>query len=84
MFNPHSFVLEKMIMEDSSDDRKLEVDFNDFEKVEDYDYPGSIDIKMYNGDDLTELSIRLRGFSTEKVDALNINVPDSYQRIRAR
>lgn len=84
MFNPDSFVLEKMVMEDQSDERRLEVDFNDFEKVEGYDYPGSIDVKMFNGTDLTELNIRLRGFSTEKVNDTELNVPDSYQRINIR
>lgn len=84
MFNPHTFVLEKMVMADSSDERMLEVYFSDFEKVDDFDYPGSIDIKMHSGDELTELNIRLRGFSTEKVNAAELNIPNSYQRIHGR
>jgi hypothetical protein len=82
MFNPFSFVLEKIVMEDSADNRKLEVDFSDFVKIDGYDYPGAIDINMTSGDELTELNIKLRGFSTEKVDALKLDIPGRYQRIR--
>ena len=84
MFNPHSFVLEKMVMDDPFEDRRLEVNFSDFQKVENYDYPGSIDIKMFSENELTELNIKLRGFSTEKVDSIEITIPDRYQRIRSR
>ncbi len=84
MFNPKNFVLERMIMEDTSEDRKLEVDFSDFVKVDGYDYPGAIDMKIFSENELTELNIRLRGFSTEKVDSVELNIPDRYQQIRIR
>lgn len=84
IFNPESFVLEKMVMENLYDDRILEVDFYDFERVDMYDYPGSIDIKMFSGSDLTELNIKLRGFSTDKVETLELSIPNSYQRISSR
>lgn len=84
VFNPTNFVLEKMIMDNLNDDKMLEVDFYDFEKVDTYDYPGSIDIKMISGNELTELNIRLKGFSTDKVEPVNLSIPNSYQRIGNR
>jgi hypothetical protein len=84
MFNPNSFVLEKLVMDNPMEDLKLEVDFSAFEKVDGYDYPGSIDVKMMSGNDLTELNIKLKGFSTGRVDSLELNIPQSYRRIRSR
>lgn len=84
MLNPQSFVIEKLIMTDTSDDRRLEVDFSEFEKVEGYNYPGKIDVKMFSGNELTELNIKFRGLSAEKVKDLELNIPDNYQRIRPR
>ena len=83
-FNPHNFVLERMVLNDPTEDRNLEVSFSDFQNVDDYDYPGAIDIKFISQNDVTELNLKLRGFSTEKVDPVNITVPERYQRIRAK
>lgn len=84
LFNPQSYVLEKLVMNDPADNRRLEVDFSDFVKVDGYDYPGAIDVKMFSGDELTELNIKLKGLSTEKTDDVELNIPGSYQRIRPR
>ncbi len=84
MFNPQSYVIEKLIMTDPADDRRLEVDFSDYEKVEEYNYPGTIDVKMFSGDELTQLNIKFRGLSSEELEELELNIPDSYQRIRPR
>lgn|SRR5690554_440846 len=83
-FNPQNFVLEKMILNDPNRERNLEVRFSDFQKVDDYDYPGAIDITFISQDDMTELNLKLRGFSTEKVETLNITIPERYQSIRTR
>lgn len=84
VFNPQSFVLEKLVMENPADDRKMEVEFSDFVKVDGYDYPGAIDLKMLSGNELMELNIKLRGFSTDKIDSMELNIPDRYQQVRLR
>ena len=84
MFNPYSFALEKLVMNDPADGRELEVNFGEFEKVDGFEYPGAIDVRMISDDELTELNIRLNGFSTEKIDTVNLKVPGRYQRLRAR
>lgn len=83
-FNAHNFVLERLVMEDPTDDRKLEVSFKDFVKIDDYDYPTAIDVKMFSGNELTELNIKLRGFSTDNIDSLELKIPGRYQRVRTR
>lgn len=82
--DPRTYVLERIEMDDVSSDRKLEVQFSDFVKVDNYDYPGEIDIRMMNDDEVTSLNIKMRGFSTEKVDSLELAIPDRYQRIRGK
>jgi hypothetical protein len=82
VFHPRSYVLERLEMDDPSGSRRLEVQFSDFVKVDKYDYPGEIDIRMINDDEVTALNIKMRGFSTEKVDSLDFIIPDRYQRIR--
>lgn len=83
-FNPRNFALEKLIFNDPQNEWNLEANFSDFERVEKKDYPGSIDLKMVSPDETTELKIKLNGFSTEKIDSMDIIVPNRYQRIRAR
>ncbi len=84
MFNPQNFILEKLVLENLVDDRKMEVEFSDFVKVDGYDYPGAIDLKMLSGNELMELNIRLKGFSTEKIDSMELNIPERYQRVRIK
>lgn len=84
MFNPQSFVVEKLVMTDPADGRRLEVDFRDFARIEGYNYPESIDVKMVSGKEITELNIKLKGLSAEKVDDLELNIPGSYQKVRPR
>jgi hypothetical protein len=84
VIHPRSYVLEKIVMDDPVNDKKLEVDFSDFVKVDNKDYPGEIDVRMFSEGELTELNVKLRGFSTEKIDSVELNIPERYQRIRIR
>ncbi|SHF79478.1 protein of unknown function [Mariniphaga anaerophila] len=83
-FNPRNFTLEKLVFDDPENDWHLEANFRDFERVEKKDYPGTINVKMMSPDETIELKIKLNGFSTETIDSINLNIPDSYKRIRAR
>lgn len=80
-FNPLNFVLEKMVINDANEDRNVEILFSDFQKIDNYNYPGTIDIIFVTEQDYTELNLKLRGFSTEKTGLLNIIIPERYQRI---
>lgn len=83
-FNPRNFTLEKLVFDDPANDWNMEVNFSDFERIEKKDYPGVIDLKIMSPDETIELKIKLNGFSTEKIDSIELNIPDSYSRIRAR
>lgn len=83
-FNPLNFNLEKLMLHDPDSNWVLEVDYSDFVKVDKKDYPGSIDMKMMSPDEVIELKIKLNGFSTEKIDSVDLNIPDSYERIRVK
>jgi hypothetical protein len=81
-FHPRSFNLERLEINDLANNWKLEVDYSNFEKVDKKNYPGSIDLKMISSSEVVELKIRLNGFSTEKIDDMELNIPDRYERIR--
>ncbi len=83
-FNPRTFNLEKLIVDDRKNNWRLEVEYNDFVKVDRQNYPGSIDMKMQSPDDVIELKIKLNGISTEKIDSGELTIPGSYQEIRMK
>lgn len=81
-YNPRSFFLEKLVLDDSLNQWTLEVNFEDFQRVDNKEYPGTIDMKMVSPGETTELKIKMNGFSTEKIDEIELNIPESYQLIR--
>ena len=83
-FNPINFVLTRLLIEDKTNNRKMEMNFGDFEKVMKKDYPGSIDMSFISETDNISLKIRMSGFSTEKLNELNLNIPEKYQQIKVK
>lgn len=80
-FDPQNFALTRLLIEDKTNNRKLEMTFKDFEKIGKKDYPGSIDMNFTSPVNDISLRIRMSGFSTEKIDSMSINIPEKYQRI---
>jgi len=81
-FNPVSFDLTKLLIVDKTNDRTMEMNFGDFEKVNQKDYPGSIDMNFISEDENVTLKIRMNGFSTEKIDTISLNIPEKYEQIK--
>jgi len=81
-FNPINFALVKLIIEDKTNDRKMEMNFDEFVKVMNKDYPGTIEMSFNSVSDNIVLKIRMSGFSTEKLDSLNLEIPEKYQQIK--
>jgi hypothetical protein len=81
-FNPTNFALVKLLIEDKTNNRKMEMIFDEFVKVLDKDYPGAIDISFNSESDNIALKLRMNGFSTEKLDSLNLVIPEKYQQIK--
>ena len=81
-FNPANFALTKLLIEDKTNNRKMEMNFDEFVKVMDKDYPGAIDMSFNTESENISLKIRMSGFSTEKLDAFNLEIPEKYQQIK--
>ena len=81
-FNPANFDLTKLLIVDKTNDRTMEMNFGDFEKVNQKDYPGSIDMNFVSEDENVTLKIRMNGFSTEKIDTISLNIPEKYEQIK--
>jgi len=81
-FNPTNFALTKLLILDKTNNRKMEMNFDEFEKVMNKDYPGTVDMNFNSETDNISLKIQMSGFSTEKVDALNLKIPEKYQQIK--
>ena len=82
-FDPGNFALKKLLIEDKTNNRIMEITFDDFVKIEQKDYPGSIDMSFNAPDDNVSMRIKMSGFSTEKIDSLSIDIPEKYLRIAA-
>ena len=80
--NPNNYALTQVLIEDKTNDRKMEMNFDEFVKVMHKDYPGSITMSFDSETDNVFLKIRMSGFSTEKIDQLNLNIPEKYQQIK--
>lgn len=80
--NPANFALTRLLIEDKTNDRKMEMNFDDFIKVTNKDYPSSIDMSFNSEKDNIFLKIRMSGFSTEKLNNINLEIPEKYQQIK--
>lgn len=81
-FNPSNFALTKLLIEDKTNNRKMEMNFDDFVKVMNKDYPGTIDMSFNSESDNIVLKLKMSGFSTKKLDSLNLEIPEKYQQIK--
>ncbi|MGM0620047.1 MAG: DUF4292 domain-containing protein [Bacteroidota bacterium] len=81
-FSPLNYALTKLIVNDETNGRKLEMVFDDFEKVKKKDYPGTIEMTMISSEDIINMKLRMNGFSTDKIDKLTLRIPDKYEQIR--
>jgi hypothetical protein len=81
-FNPVNFALTKLLIIDRTDNRKMEMEFDEFVKVDNKDYPGFISMNFYSEEQEVSLKINLNGFSTEKLGPINFAIPEKYKKIK--
>jgi hypothetical protein len=81
-FNPANFALTRLLIEDKTNNRKMEMIFDEFVKVLNKDYPASVDMSFNSESQNVSLKIRMSGFSTEKLESLNLEIPEKYQKIK--
>lgn len=83
-FNPANFALTSLIISDKTNNRIMNMNFNDFVKVQNKDYPGMIDMSFKSELNEVKLKIRMSGFSMDKISSLSINIPKKYKQIRVK
>ncbi|MCF6332274.1 MAG: DUF4292 domain-containing protein [Draconibacterium sp.] len=81
-FNPVNFELTKLIINDRTNDRTMNMDFDDFVEIKNKDYPGMIDMSFHSDKNEVKLKMRMNGFSTEKINSLSIKIPEKYEQIK--
>ncbi len=81
-FNPRNFALTKVIINDETNHRKLEMVFDKFEQVEQKEYPGLIEMNLTSAGEDIRLTIRMNGFSMEELDGITLRIPEKYEKIR--
>lgn len=80
-FNPANFALNRLLIEDKTNNRLLDLSFSDFEKFKNKDYPGTIDMNFNSPQNTVTLKVRMSGFSAEKIDSFSLNIPEKYEQI---
>lgn len=81
-FDPANFTLTKLLIIDRTENRKMEMDFDQFVKVDQKDYPGFISMNFVSEEQVVNLKINMNGFSTEQLGSLNFEIPEKYKKIR--
>lgn len=81
-FKPGNFALTRLIIADKTNNRQMEMNFNDFVLLDGKDYPGAIDLKLESEVDKVELNVRMSSFSTEKPDPFHLDIPENYEQIK--
>ena len=83
-FNPANFALNKLLILDKTNERKMEMNFHEFIVVENKAYPGTISMSFISDLNDVSLNIRMSGFSTEKLSPLSFNIPEKYEQIEVK
>ncbi len=81
-FNPANFALTRLLITDKTNDRTMKMEFKDFIKIENKDYPGNIEMNFNSQENEVNLKVRMSGFSTEKINSFNIKIPGKYEEIK--
>lgn len=76
--NPETFKIEKLMVKELKENRKLEVEYSNFKKIDTCLYPASIHFKVHS-EIKTTINIDFKNFETS--DSLNLNfvVPRKYK-----
>jgi hypothetical protein len=78
---PGSFNIEKMKIEDKSNNQLVEIKFDDYTIFKNKNYPGGINMNFLSGQGNVNMKIRLAGFSTDKIKSFNFSIPKKFERL---
>ncbi|MDR2910532.1 MAG: DUF4292 domain-containing protein [Bacteroidales bacterium] len=80
-FDPTTFALTGLIIDDKIENRELKFTFADFEKIKDKNYPRSIDMYLTSPENQVDIKLKMNGFSNEIINSFNFNIPENYNKI---
>ena len=81
-FNPANFSLNRLLISDKTNDRNMNLVFDDYTKVENKEYPGTIEMNFHSPEEEIDMRIKMSGFSTDKITSFSIKIPEKYKEIR--
>ncbi len=80
-FDPTTFAMTNLLIDDKIENRELKFMFADFEKIKDKSYPGSIDMYLTSPGNQTSIKLKMNGFSNEIINSFTFNIPENYTHI---
>ncbi len=80
--DPNTFKVNKILIDDLSEDRKLTVDFSEFTEVENQLYPGSIDVLFESATSKLGLKVKLSRFSLDSDTSVDFKIPEKYKPLK--
>ena len=83
-FSPGNFALNRLLISDKTNDRNMNLAFDDYTEVENKEYPGSIEMNFHSPEEEIDMKIRMSGFSTDKITSFSIKIPEKYEEIRVK
>jgi len=81
-FDPENFDLIELIIDDKTNNRIMNMKFDNFVEVQNNDYPGVIETRFNSGQNEVKLKLKMSGFSTDKINSFNIKIPEKYEQIK--
>lgn len=81
-FDPANFALIKLIINDKTNDRIMNMNFNNFVEAQGNNFPGTIDMSFNSEQNNVKLKLKMTGFSTDKINSFNIKIPKKYEQIK--
>lgn len=81
-FNPANFTLTKLEIDDKTNQRNMNLVFDEFVKVENMDYPSAMNMNFLSPNEKINMKIKLSGFSTDKIESISIKIPQKYEQIQ--
>ncbi len=78
--DPNTFKIREIILDDKSNNRKVNIEFSDFSDLESQLYPGQINIFFESPTNTLKMKVKLSKFSLEEDSNFNFKIPEKYKK----
>ena len=79
--DPETYKVRKIVLDDITNERKVQVEFSDYELLEKQLFPGNINIHFSSQESDLKMKINLSKFSTEYEPDYNFKIPEKYELV---